>query len=104
LSSVTIIAAQDVPEVPTGVYGTQSGVGMAIISWEAPEDNNSTITMYEVIFSRTDLDEGGINATGSPAPTSVNVSNLITGSIYTFFVRAVNSVGSSDKSEGSDEV
>lgn len=60
--------------------------------------------MYEVTFSRTGLGEEGVNATGSPAPTSVNVSDLVTGSSYVFFVRAVNSIGSSEKSEGSDEV
>lgn len=84
--------------------GTQSGLGTAIVSWEAPEDNNSTIIWYEVTFSQMGLDGGGVNTTDSPAPTSVNVSNLVTGSSYIFFVRAVNSVGAGAKSEGSNEV
>ncbi|CAM9978039.1 unnamed protein product, partial [Scytosiphon promiscuus] len=94
----------DVPDAPTGVDGTQSQLGTAVVSWKAPHDNNSTITMYEVTFTRLGLDGGGMNTTGSPAPTSLNVSNLVTGSSYIFYVRAANSVGFSAKSEGSDEV
>lgn len=108
--SSTQKAVSDVPEAPTSVYGTQSGLRTAIVSWDAPEDNNTTITMYKITYNRT-VQSGGdgaselaVNTTGSPAPTSVNVTGLITGSGYTFAVRAINSVGHSTLSEGSDEV
>lgn len=103
-------AVSDVPEAPTSVYGTQSGLQTTAVSWDAPGDNNATITMYEITYNRTvesggdGANEGAVNITGNPAPTSVIVSGLITGSGYTFAVRAVNSVGGGALSEGSDEV
>lgn len=96
--------------MPTSVSGTQSGLRTAVVSWDEPEDNNATITMYEITYNRTvqsggdGVREGAVNTTGNPAPTDVNVTGLLTGSGYTFAVRAINSVGGGALSEGSDEV
>lgn len=60
--------------------------------------------MYEVTFSRAGVDEGVVSTSGSPAPTSVNIEDLVTGSSYTFAVRAINSVGGGAQSETSVEV
>lgn len=70
-------------------------------------DNNSTITTYEVTHTRTGVtpaSKEAVNATGTPAPTFVNVTGLITGAGYTFKVRAINDVGSGAQSAESDEV
>lgn len=66
--------------------------------------------MYEITYNRTvqsdgdGASEGTVNTTGNPAPTFVNVTGLITGSGYTFAVRAINSIGGGALSEGSEEV
>eukprot|EP00903_Cladosiphon_okamuranus_P005351 g5346.t2 len=60
--------------------------------------------MYEVTFSRAGVDEGVVSVTGIPAPTSVDIEDLVTGSGYTFKVRAINSVGDGAQSENSVEV
>lgn len=93
-----------VPEVPTGVYGEQAGLRTAVVYWEAPDDNGSAITMYEVTYSRAGVDEGVVSATGSPAPTSMEIDGLATGSSYSFTVQATNSVGSGAQSDTSVEV
>lgn len=94
----------DVPEAPAGVYGEQAGLRTAVVYWDAPEDNGSPITMYEVTYSRAGVNEGVVSTTGSPATTSVNINDLDTSSSYTFTVRAINSVGGGAQSETSVEV
>ena len=77
------------------------------MAWTAPEDNNSTITQYEVMYTRTGVIPAyvrAVNTSDSPAPTSVNVTGLSIGSGYTFKVRAINSFGWGAESEESDEV
>lgn len=102
--STNCLPVSSVPEAPTSVYGEQAGLRTAVVYWEAPEDNGSTITTYEVTYSRAGVDEGVVSATGSPAPTSVDIDGLVTGSSYAFVVQAVNSVGGGAQSEASVEV
>lgn len=104
------------PEAPTDVHGIQSPSepGTMLVEWTTPVDNNSTITTYEVTSTLTGISpvsEEVFNVTSanvtdviSPVPTSVNVTELITGSGYTFRVRAINSVGAGAQSVESDEV
>lgn len=104
------------PEAPTGVYGLQSSSqrGTVLVEWTAPVDNNSTISTYEVTSTRSGVSpvvEDAFNVTSanltdvmSPAPTSVNVTDLMTGSGYTFRVRAINNVGAGPQSVESNEV
>lgn len=92
------------PEAPTNVYGEQAGLRTARVYWAAPDDNGSTITTYEVTYSRAGVDEGVMSATGSPAPTFVDIEDLLTGSSYTFAVQAINSGGGSAPSETSVQV
>lgn len=82
----------------------QSGLRRATVSWDAPDDHGVTITMYEVTYSRAGVAEGVTNTTGSPASTYLEVDDLITGSTYTFTVRAANSAGVGAQSESSNEV
>ncbi|CAN0372277.1 unnamed protein product, partial [Ectocarpus sp. 13 AM-2016] len=97
-------AVSDVPEAPTNVHGAQEGLRAVAVSWEAPEDNNSTITMYKVTYNSTGAHGGVVTATGSPPPTSTNITGLATGLGYTFAVRAINAVGAGAQSERSAEV
>lgn len=98
-----------VPGAPTNVYGVQLSPerGTVRVAWTAPEDNNSTITQYEVMYTPTGVIStyvGAVNTSDSPASTSVNITSLSTGSGYTFKVRAINGFGWSAESEESDEV
>lgn len=97
-----------IPGTPTDVYGLQilSETGQVWVQWTAPADNNSTITTYEVTHNRTGATPSSetVNTAGSPAPTSLNVTGLTTGSVYTFAVRAINAVGVGALSVASDEV
>ncbi|CAM9759759.1 unnamed protein product, partial [Sphacelaria rigidula] len=86
-----------VPGAPTDLHGVQTSLtGQVRLSWTEPNDNNSTITAYEVTYNSTGVaavSAGTVNATGSPVPTSVNITGLTTASGYMFFVRAINGVG-----------
>lgn len=96
-----------VPEAPTDVYGVQlsAEIGTVWVAWTAPEDNNSMITKYEIMYTGvTPAYVGAVNTSDSPASTFVNITGLSTGSGYTFKVRAINSFGWGAESEESDEV
>lgn len=103
------LAESDVPGAPTNVYGVQLSRerGTVRVAWTAPEDNNSTITHYEIRYTHTGVTPayvGAVNTSDSSVSTSVNVTGLSTGSGYTFNVRAINSFGWGAESEESDEV
>jgi Fibronectin type III domain len=93
-----------VPGAPTGVTAN-GGDGSATVTWTAPaSDGGSPIIAYTV----TGL--SGVNAgptvtvSGSPAPTSATVSNLINGLSYTFTVEAINANGTGPASAASSPV
>lgn len=97
------------PGTPTDVYGVQisSGIGKVWVRWTAPADENSTIFAYEVTYTESEgavLGERGVNVTGNPPATSINLTDLRTDSAYTFYVRAINPAGAGAMSIPSDEV
>lgn len=97
------------PGMPTGVYGVQisSGIGQVWVRWAAPADDNSTIFAYEVTYTMSEgavPGEGGVNLTGNPSATSINLTDLRTDSAYAFYVRAINPAGAGAMSMPSDEV
>lgn len=109
LPTVFSLTEGAVPGPPTDVYGVQLSPerGTVWVAWTASDDNNSTITQYEIIYTRTDVipaNVGAVNTSVSPASTSVNVTGLSTGSGYIFKVRAINSFGWGAESDESDEV
>ena len=59
--------------------------------------------MYEVTYYRAGANEGVVT-TNNPTPTSVTVDGLMTGSTYTFAVRAISSAGDGVQSATSGEV
>jgi hypothetical protein len=90
------------PNAPTIGTATVSGVnGQASISFTAPAFNgNSSITTYTATSS-----PGGITATVSQAGSgTMQVNGLTNGTVYTFTVRATNSIGQSVESAASNAV
>jgi hypothetical protein len=75
-----------VPGAPTGVIAV-AGVQQATVSWTAPPDGGSPITMYTVTAN-----PGGaiVTTTGG---TTATIPGLVGGTSYTFTVFATNAVG-----------
>ena len=85
-----------VPGAPTGVTAT-AGNAKATVSFTAPADGGSPITSYTVTSS-----PGGKTATGSGS--SIMVTGLTNGTVYTFTVKATNAVGTGPASAPSNSV
>jgi hypothetical protein len=86
-----------VPSAPTGVTAT-AGNNQATITFTASADNGgSTITGYEVTSS-----PGNMTARGTASP--ITITGLHNGTVYTFTMKAINSIGSSAASATSNEV
>lgn len=92
------ITAATAPAAPTVGTATAASGTSATVSFTAPaDDGGEVITSYTVTSS-----PGGLTATGGSSPITVN--GLITGTAYTFTVRATNTVGSSTASSSSNSV
>ncbi|GAA2725404.1 S8 family serine peptidase [Cellulomonas aerilata] len=85
-----------VPDAPTSVTATR-GSGSATVSWAAPADHGSPITLYTVVAS-----PGG--ATVTTARTTASVGSLTNGVPYTFTVTATSAAGTSPASAPSAPV
>ncbi len=97
LSSEATGIPRTVPGVPTNVTAV-GGNGQAVIIFTAPTDNGgSPITGYLATSS-----PGGI--TGAGVGTSITVTGLTNGAIFTFTVEAVNAAGSGSVSAESNPV
>ena len=88
-----IIIAITKPDAPTGVSATSGGNASTTVSWTAPSDGGSAITVY------TATSNAGNSCTS--ATTSCSVTGLTNGTPYTFTVTATNSIGISDPSSAS---
>jgi hypothetical protein len=96
-STSTAVTPKGAPDAPTGVTATP-GVGSASVSWVAPGNGGSPITLYTVTSN-----PGAITATTTGA-TTVTVPGLSAGQAYTFTVQATNTLGTSAASAASTPV
>ena len=85
-----------VPGTPTNVSAV-AGPASAAVSFEAPPDGGSPITSFTVTST-----PGGVQATGTASPITVN--GLNPGTSYTFKVAATNVVGTGTSSSSSNAV
>src|SRR6185437_8398675 len=90
---------------PTNVTAT-SGDASAVVAWTRPaDDGGAEITGYEVqAYDLITFDAVGSARTVSADTTQVTMTGLTNGTPYWFRVRAVNSVGKSTWSDGSNAV
>ena len=87
-ASVTKYTVPDAPENITVVTATQT----ATITFETPSSNGSDILYYTIINATT----GNTDASGTQSP--LTVTGLTNGSTYSFYVRAINGLGTSNNS------
>ena len=87
-----------VPMAPTNVQANSSVGGQATVSWTPPADNGgSSITGYAI--TATLVSDGTFTVTNVGAGVvSTIITDLVSGGLYEFTVRAVNAVGSSSES------
>jgi large repetitive protein len=90
---VTVIV-RDRPDTPNAPDVT-AGDRYANVRWQAPAPNNSPITGYEVTYG-TQTKTYGAGAAG----ISQRIDGLANGTPYTFSVKAINAIGTSQPSSG----
>jgi hypothetical protein len=95
--------APTVPSAPAGVTAT-AGNASATVSWIAPADGGSPITIYTVTPYLAGVAQTPTQVAGSPPATTATVSGLANGSSYTFTVSASNVVGAGPASAQSSHV
>jgi hypothetical protein len=95
-SNATTIAAA--PGAPTGVTAV-AGEANATVSWNAPADNFSPLTIYTITAT-----PGGQTRTVFAPATSWIFNNLPGGISYTFTVHATNAIGAGPESASSNAV
>ena len=101
-NSVTPVAPT-APAAPTGVSAT-AGNQSATVTWTAPPNGGSPITMYTVTPYLAGVPQTPTLVSGSPPATTATVSGLTNGSSYTFTVSATNAIGAGPASAQSQSV
>jgi len=86
------VIVRDRPDAPT-LTGLVEGDGWIDLTWRANATNNSPITGYVVSYAGK---EATFPATADGTPQ--RITQLANGTSYTFTVRAVNAIGTSDAS------
>jgi hypothetical protein len=81
-----------------------AGSGSATVTWTAPADGGSPITLYTVTPYVGAVAQAATIVSGSPPATNALVSGLVDGTTYTFRVTATNTVGTSPPSAPSNAV
>jgi len=101
-NSVTPVAPS-VPAAPTGVAAI-AGNQSATVSWAAPANGGSPITIYSVTPYLAGVAQTPTEVSGSPPATTADVTGLTNGDQYTFTVTATNAVGTGPPSGVSNSV
>ena len=91
-----------VPGAPTGVTAT-AGNASATVSWTAPATGGTPATYTVTPYIGTAAQQS-TTVSGSPLPTTANITNLTNGSTYTFKITASNSSGNGPASAASNAV
>ena len=103
--TVTIAEAVTVPDAPTNLQGSP-GDASVVLTWQEPADGGSEILRYEYTTYETPANASYWRSTGGTALTytvtqtsdQANPTNLVNGTNYPFFVRAVNVEGAGPRS------
>ena len=103
--TVTISEAVTVPDAPTNLQGSP-GDASVVLTWQEPADGGSEILRYEYTTYETPSNASYWRSTGGTALTytvtqtsdQANPTNLVNGTSYPFFVRAVNVEGAGPRS------
>ncbi len=95
--------APTAPSAPAGVTAT-AGDASATVSWIAPANGGSPITIYTVTPYLAGVAQTPTQVAGSPPAPTATVSGLANGSSYTFTVSASNVVGAGPASAHSSPV
>jgi titin len=96
-------AAPTAPAAPTGVTAT-AGNKSATVTWTAPANGGSPITMYTVTPYLAGVAQTPTLVSGSPPATTATVTGLANGSSYTFTVSATNAIGAGPVSAQSQAI
>ena len=93
-------ASNAITPLPPGTPGAPSGVSalpassQAQVSWTAPTNNGGApVTGYTITPYIGTTAQTSTTVTGSPVPTTANITGLTNSAAYTFKVAAVNSCG-----------
>ena len=100
-SNAVTPAGATAPAAPTGASALP-GSGSATVSWTAPANGGSPITLYTVTPFVGAAAQAPTIVSGSPPATTALVSGLTNGTTYTFTVTATNTVGTSPPSTPSN--
>jgi hypothetical protein len=95
--------APTVPAAPGGVTAT-AGNQSAKVSWSAPANGGSPITVYTVTPYLAGVAQAATQVSGSPPATTASIAGLTNGDAYTFTVAATNAVGTGPASTPSQPV
>ncbi len=95
--------APTVPAAPAGVTAT-AGNASATVSWSAPANGGSPITLYTVTPYLAGVAQAASQVSGSPPVTTATITGLTNGDAYTFTVTATNAVGAGPASAPSPPV
>ena len=102
-SSPVTPTAPTAPVAPSNVTAT-AGNQSATVSWSAPANGGSPISMYNITPYLAGVAQTPTQLAGSPPPTTASVNGLTNGDAYTFTVSATNAVGTGPQSPQSQPV
>lgn len=90
--SATVIPAPSVPAAPE-IVGTTAGDGTATVSWQAPDDGGSPVTLYTVRLYPDGSDSAVFSQDVAATERSATFTGLTNGTGYRLDVFAYNVVG-----------
>ena len=95
MSLITIIVCcVDHPESPQNVVANEVTQNTLSLIWLKPHDNYAPIIGYYVMYMRAGFETNVVNT----SVESANISDLVSGTLYSLNVTAFNEVGVSDPS------